>query len=154
MKNAEIRPFLEAAKEIKIHKFEDKDTKNTFIDDHFACLDAGKKLDEKVENMKKVFIESYKDEEQAVSDLQTKINEATTREEQIALSKELRENHKEYLEAFKEFNENVNKLYDEEVNGVKKLDREKVMEELKKQDIKLSWVEAIYPLFNLAEEKK
>jgi len=154
MKNSEIRPFLEAAKEIKIHKFEDKDTKNNFIDDHFTCLDAGKKLDEKVENLRKVFIESYKDEEQAVSDLQTKINEATTREEQIALSKELRENHKEYLEAFKEFNDNVNDLYGKEVEGLKKLDREKVMEELKKQDLKLSWVEALYPLFDLGEEKK
>lgn len=156
MKKSEIRPFLDAAKEIKVHKIEDKDLRNIFIEDHFTLLDAGKKVDEKVENMKKVFIESYKDEEQAVQDMQAKINEATTREEQIELSKELREKHKDYLDAIKEFNDSVNKLYDEDVEGLKKLEREKVMEELKKQDIKMSWVEALYPLFVLEEkiEKK
>lgn len=148
MKKSEIKPALDALKEIKINKFEDKEIRNTLIDDHFALLDAGKKLDAKVEDMRKVFIESYKDEEQAVQDLQTKINETTVREEQIDLSKQLRTEHKDYLDAVKDFNEQVTKLYSEEVE-VKKIDREKLMDELKKQDLKLSWVEALYPLFNI-----
>lgn len=148
MKKSEIKPALDALKEIKINKFEDKEIRNTLIDDHFALLDAGKKLDAKIEDMRKVFIESYKDEEQAVQDLQTKINESTVREEQIDLSKQLRTEHKDYLDAVKDFNEQVTKLYSEEVE-VKKIDREKLMDELKKQDLKLSWVEALYPLFNL-----
>ncbi|MBQ9660691.1 MAG: hypothetical protein IJV37_05445 [Bacteroidales bacterium] len=148
MKKSEIKPALDALKEIKINKFEDKDVRNTLIDDHFALLDAGKKLDAKIEDMRKVFIESYKDEEQAVQDLQTKINETTVREEQIELSKQLRTEHKDYLDAVKDFNDQVTKLYSEEVE-VKKIDREKLMDELKKQDLKLSWVEALYPLFNL-----
>ena len=89
MKKSEIRAALDAAKEIKVHKFEDKDLRNAFIEDHFILLDAGRKLDTKVEDMRKVFIEAYKEEEQPVQDLQTKINEATTREEQIEFSKEL-----------------------------------------------------------------
>lgn len=147
MKKSEIKPALDALKEIKINKFEDKEIRNTLIDDHFALLDAGKKLDAKIEDMRKVFIESYKDEEQAVQDLQTKINESTVREEQIDLSKQLRTEHKDYLDAVKDFNEQVTKLYSEEVE-VKKIDREKLMDELKKQDLKLSWVEALYPLFS------
>lgn len=150
-RKSEIKPALDALKEIKVHKFEDKDIRNLLIDDHFILLDAGKKLDAKVEDMRKVFIESYKDEEQAVQDLQTKVNEATGREEQIALAKQLRTEHKDYLDAVKEFNENVNKLYAEEVE-VKPIDRDKLMDELKKQDIQLSWVEALYPLFNLKSE--
>lgn len=154
MKKSEIRAALDAAKEIKVHKFEDKDLRNAFIEDHFILLDAGRKLDTKVEDMRKVFIEAYKEEEQPVQDLQTKINEATTREEQIEFSKELREKHKDYLAAFKALNENVNNLYAEEVTGLKKLDRDKVMAELEKQDLKLSWVEALYPLFILEENTK
>jgi len=146
MKKSEIKPALDALKEIKINKFEDKEIRNLLIDDHFALLDAGKKLDAKIEDMRKVFIESYKGEEQAVQDLQTKINETTVREEQIELSKQLRTEHKDYLDAVKDFNERVAKLYSEEVE-VKKIDREKLMDELEKQDLKLSWVEALYPLF-------
>ena len=148
MLKKDIAAALTALKEIKINKFEDKEVRNILIDDHFALLDAGKKLDAKIEDMRKVFIESYKDEEQAVQDLQTKINEASTREEQIELSKQLRTEHKDYLDAVKDFNEQVTKLYSEEVE-VKKIDREKLMDELKKQDLKLSWVEALYPLFNI-----
>ena len=148
MKKSEIKPALDALKEIKINKFEDKEIRNILIDDHFALLDAGKKLDAKIEDMRKVFIESYKGEEQAVQDLQTKINETTVREEQIGLSRKLRKEHKDYLDAVKDFNEQVTKLYSEEVE-VKKIDREKLMDELEKQDLKLSWVEALYPLFNL-----
>lgn len=149
MKNNEIAPALAALKEIKIHKFDDKDTRNILIDDHFTLLDAGKKVDAAIEDKKKVFLEAYKDEEQAVQDLQTKINEAATREEQVEYTKKLREEHKDYMDAVKVFNEEVGKLYAEEVKGLKKIDREKVMDELKKQDIKLSWVEALYPLFVL-----
>lgn len=60
--------------------------------------------------------------------------------------KQLRTEHKDYLDAIKDFNEQVTKLYSEEVE-VKKIDRKKLMDELKKQDLKLSWVEALYPLF-------
>lgn len=59
MKKSEIKPALDALKEIKINKFEDKEIRNILIDDHFALLDAGKKLDAKIEDMRKVFIESY-----------------------------------------------------------------------------------------------
>ena len=148
MLKKDIAAALTALKEIKINKFEDKEVRNILIDDHFALLDAGKKLDAKIEDMRKVFIESYKDEEQAVQDLQTKINEATVREEQIELSRQLRTEHKDYLGAVKDFNEQVTKLYSEEVE-VKKIDREKLMDELEKQDLRLSWVEALYPLFNI-----
>ena len=147
MKKSEIKPALDALKEIKVNKFEDKEVRNLIIDDHFALLDASKKLDAKIDDMRKVFIESYKDEEQAVQEIQAKINEASTREEQIELSKQLRAEHKDYLDAVGNFNDEVTKLYSEEVD-IKPIDREKLMDELKKQDLKLSWVEALYPLFS------
>ena len=146
MKKSEIKAALDALKEIKIAKFEDKDVRNTLIDDHFALLDAGKKVDAQIEAKRTVFLESYKDEEQAVQELQNKMNEASTREEQVELAKQMREEHKDYLDAVKDFNESVSELYNEEVE-ITQIDKDKLMDELKKQDLKLSWVEALYPIF-------
>ena len=147
MKKSEIKPALEALKEIKVHKFEDKEIRNLIIGDHFALLDVSRTLDAKIEDMRKVFLESYKEEEQIIQDLQTQIGEASTRAEQIELSQKLRQEHKGYLDAVKAFNEQVAELYSEEFE-IKPVDREKLMNELIKLDLKLSWVEALYPLFN------
>ena len=155
MKKSEIKAALDALKEIKIAKFEDKDVRNTLIDDHFALLDAGKKVDAQIEAKRTVFLDSYKDEEQAVQELQNKMNEASTREEQVELAKQMREEHKDYLDAVKDFNESVSELYNEEVE-ITQIDKDKLMDELKKQDLKLSWVEALYPIFKfwLFQEKR
>lgn len=155
MQKKEIRAALEALKEIKMPKIENKALRGDLIDNHFTLLDAGKKADAEVEKNRTVFLEAYKDEEQEVQEIQNKINESTSREEQIELSKELRTKHKGYLDAVKGFNENVNKIYDEEVKDLKKIDREKFMEAVKEMDnMKLSWVEALYPLFVLEEKKE
>ena len=155
MQKKEIRAALDALKEIKMPKIEDKDLRNNLIDNHFTLLDAGKKVDAEVEKKRTVFLEAYKDEEQGVQEHQNKINEASTRDEQIELSKELRTKHKGYLDAVKDFNEDVNKLYKENVEGLKPIDREKFMDAIKEMDnMKLSWVEALYPLFVLEEPEK
>lgn len=155
MQKKEIRAALDALKEIKMPKIEDKELRGDLIDNHFTLLDAGKKADAEVEKNRTVFLEAYKDEEQEVQEIQNKINESTSREEQIELSRELRTKHKSYLDAVKGFNENVNKIYDEEVKDLKKIDREKFMKAVKEMDnMKLSWVEALYPLFVLEEPKK
>lgn len=152
MQKKDIAAALAALKEIKMPKIEDKTLRGDLIDDHFTLLDAGKKAEAEVEKNRTVFLEAYKDEEQEVQEIQNKINESTSREEQIELSKELRTKHKGYLDAVKEFNENVNKIYDEEVPGLKRIDREKFMEAVKDMDnMKLSWVEALYPLFVLTD---
>ena len=154
MKKNEIAAALAALKEIKLTKIEDKDFRNLIIDDHFILLDVGRKVDAKVEDSRKVFLEAHKADEKAVNELNTKIAEALTREEKVAFARELREKHKDYLDAVKAFNDKVDSFYAEEVTGLKPIDREKFIEEMKKMDeFKLSWVEALYPLFVLEEAK-
>ena len=118
MKKSEIRVALDALKEIKLPKIEDKDLRNTIIENHFILLDASRKVDEKVEDNRKVFLAAHKAEEKAVNELKAKIVEATNRDNKVALSKELREKHQCYFDAVDEFNESVDKLYAEGREGV------------------------------------
>lgn len=145
MKKSEIRAALDALKEIKVHKFEDKELRNTLIENHFVLLDEGRKLDRIVEDKRKVFLEAYKDEEQAVQDLQNQLIVATN-EEARAIDRDIR-SHADYLAAVRQFNAEVGELSSEEIDGLKPFDRGKFMEEIEKQDFKLSWVEALYPMF-------
>ena len=155
MKKSEIRVALDALKEIKLPKIEDKDIRNTIIENHFILLDASRKVDEKVEDNRKVFLAAHKAEEKAVNELKAKIVEATNRDNKVALSKELREKYQCYFDAVDEFNESVDKLYAEEVPGLKPIDREKFIEELKNMDdFNLAWVEALYPLFMVSDGDK
>ena len=148
MKKSEIKPALEALKEIKMPKIEDKDLRNELIENHFALLDAGKKLDAAIEAKKTVFLESYKEEENEMSELQNKINAAADREEAREIAKEINA-HRDYRAALRLYNEDLERLLKEEIDGLKPIDRVKFMEAIEKQDYKLSWVEALYPLFVL-----
>ena len=149
MKRSEIKPALDALKEIKMPKIEDKALRADLIANHFALLDAGRKLDAMVEDKRTVFTEAYKEEAQVIQDLQNKFNESEDAEEKKAIAKDIN-SHKDYLKAINDFNEEVGKLYAEEVSGLKPIDREKFMAEAEKMDnFKLSWVEALYPMFVL-----
>lgn len=149
MKKSEISAALAVLKEIKMPKLEDKALRNTLIENHFALLDAGKKVDAAIEAKKTVFLEAYKEEEGAVQRLREKMNMVDDSAEQRAIAREINE-HTDYFDAIKAFNEDVNKLYAEEVPGLKPVDHEKFMEEIMKMDdMKLTWVEALYPMFVL-----
>lgn len=149
MKKSEIRAALDALKEIKMPKIEDKELRSALIANHFALLDAGRKLDAMVEDKRTVFTEAYKEEAQAVQDLQNKFNETEDQEERKAINKEILA-HKDYLKAINDFNDEVNKLYAEEVTGLKPIDHEKFLSETEKMDnFKLTWIEAMYPMFAL-----
>lgn len=148
MKKSEIRAALDALKEIKMPKIEDKELRNTLIADHFALLDAGKKHDAAVEDKRTVFLAAYKDEETEMGELQQKLQISQDPVEARALSEQIF-SHKDYRAAARAFNEEVGTLGKEEVPGLKKIDREKFMAEIEKQDFKLAWVEALYPLFVL-----
>ena len=147
MKKSEINAALAALKEIKMPKIEDKDLRNDLIENHFTLLDAGRKVDAAVEDMRTVHTEAFKEDEQKIEELQQKLNETDDREEQRALIKQIN-SFDARNKAVKQFNEEAAKLYAEEVTGLKPINREKFTEEIKKMDnMKLSWVEALYPLF-------
>ena len=148
MQKKEIRAALDALKEIKMPKIEDKALRNDLIANHFALLDAGKKHDAAVEDKRTVFLAAYKDEEAEMGELQQKLQITQDPVEVRDLSAQIF-SHKDYRAAARAFNEEVEALGREEVPGLKKIDREKFMAEIEKQDFKLSWVEALYPLFVL-----
>lgn len=153
MQKKEIRAALDALKEIKMPKIEDKALRNDLIANHFALLDAGKKHDAAVEDKRTVFLAAYKDEEAEVGEIQQKLQITQDPVESRALAEQFL-SHKDYRFATRAFTDEVDALGKEEVPGLKKIDREKFMAEIEKQDFKLSWVEALYPLFVLEEKKE
>ena len=153
MQKKEIAAALTALKEIKVHKIEDKALRNDLIANHFALLDAGKKHDAAVEDKRTVFLAAYKDEETEIGELQQKLQISQDPAEARELSAQIL-SHKDYRLAARAFNDEVDALGKEEVPGLKKIDREKFMAEIEKQDFKLAWVEALYPLFVMEEKKE
>ena len=103
-----------------------------------------------MEDKRTVFLAAYKDEETEMGEIQQKLQISQDPVEVRELSAQIL-SHKDYRAAARAFNEEVETLGREEVPGLKKIDREKFMAEIEKQDFKLSWVEALYPLFVLTD---
>lgn len=146
MKKSEIKAALDALKEIKMPKIENKELRNALIENHLTLLDAGRKVDAAAEDQRKVFLEAYKEETREIENLQQKLRTEDDPAEQRSIAREIN-SHKDYYEATRDLNERVEKLYAEEVPGLKKIDRTKFSEEIQKQDFKMSWFEGLYPMF-------
>lgn len=153
MKKSEISAALNALKRIKMPKVEDKALRNDLINNHYTIYDVGVKFDKAVDREKEIILGAYKDDEQMFSDLQREFQAAAPGEEQREIAKKIL-GMKAYEAAVRQFNEKVNELGKEEVKGLKRIDREKFMEEIAKQDFDLSMVEGLYPLFNIEEGNK
>jgi hypothetical protein len=153
MQKNEIHAALESLKKIKMPKIEDKSLRNDLIKDHYAIYDAGLKFDKAIEREKDVLLGAHKDDEQQISDLQREMQAALPGEEQREIAKKLL-GFKAYEAAVRNFNEKAKELGKEEIKGLVKIDREKFMAEIEKQDFDLAMIEGLYPLFELEEEKK
>jgi hypothetical protein len=152
MKKGEISAALDALKQIKMPKVSDKELRNTLIDNHFNLLDAGKKADAEIENRRKVFLAAYKAESEEINDLQQELSMTSDRERQLEITRKIN-SHKDYLAAVKEFNESVKKLHEEPVEGIIPINRKAFMDAIRDMDnMSLSWVEALYPLFETETE--
>jgi len=147
MKKKELKAALDALKQIKLPKIEDKELKNAIIKDHFAMLGAYKKFEDDIQNCQTVHLEPYKEERAEVEALQQKLNSETEQEKKQAIINEI-ESHTDLIKAIGEFNEAVNKLAEEEVE-ITPLDHSKFMEAMDSQDFGLDVIESLFPMFNL-----
>lgn len=153
MQKSEIHAALESLRKIKMPKIEDKSLRNDLIKDHYKIYDVGLKYDKAVDREKEVILGSFKDDEQKIDDLRRELQAATPGEEQREIAKQLL-GFKAYETAVKKFNDKVDELGKETIKGLVKIDREKFMDEIQKQDFDLSMVEGLYPLFELEEKKE
>lgn len=154
MKKNEIKGALDQLKRIKMPKIEDKALRNDLIKDHYAIFDAGKKHDDAVEREREVILGAFKEDQQALDDIQRQLQGAVPgSDEQRELVRKAN-SYDAYYKAVRVFNEKLEKIGNEEVKGLKPINREKFMEEIEKQDFDLAMVEGLYPLFELEEVKK
>ena len=149
MKKFEIKSALDALKKIKMPKIEDKDLRNVLIENHYVLYDAGMKYDAAIEREKDVLLGAYKEEQQVIEDLQRKLQMSESgSDEQRDIIRELN-SHEDYYKAVAKLNEKIIALGKENIDGLKKVDREKFMQELEKQEYDFNIVEGLYPLFVL-----
>lgn len=149
MKKTEIKAALDALKEIRWDKVEDKTLRSDLIDDHFTMFDAAKKLEAEIERQREVILGPYREDQERVSALNQKMQACESPAEQRELLREILALDG-YQKALKTFNEKVEEIYAGEVEGLKKIDRETFVKEIQKQSFKTAWIEGLYPLFILA----
>ena len=137
----------------KMPKIEDKAFRNLIINDHYTIYDANQKFEAAVEREKAVILGGYKEDEQKIGELQRELQASAPGEEQRAIARQLL-GFKDYEAAVRKFNDKVTELGKAEVKGLKKIDREKFMAEIEKQDFDLSIIEGLYPLFELEDTKE
>lgn len=153
MKKSEIKPALEALKKIKMPKIEDKALRNLIIEDHFVLLAEQKKFEEANNDDQTVRLAGFEDDQKAIKELQDKFNLAENDAERRDINRKILA-YKDYFRAVDDLNKAINDRGKEEFGGLKKVDHEKFMEEIQKQDFDLGIIEALYPLFVLEAPKE
>ena len=153
MIKSEIRAALEALKTIRMPKIEDRGLRNDLIDNHFVLLEVGRKTEEKLADTRKVCFSPYEEDQAKLEELQKEYNGAESESDRRRIIREMN-SFTEYNKAQREYYKLVESVNQEEVEGLKRIDRKKFMEEIQKQDYSLEWIEALYPLFVLEETKK
>lgn len=148
MKRKEISAALTVMKEIKWDKIEDKNLRDDLMSNHFTMFDEQKKLESEIERLKEVILSPYDEEQKKVDSLNQKIQAAETVSEQREFVREIL-SYEGYNNAVREFNKKVDDLYNQDISGLKKIDRTVFYEEVKKQNFNVSWFEGLYPLFIL-----
>lgn len=146
MKKKEIQLALNALKQIKMPKIEDKAIRNAIISNHLKLLGLSRKFNADFEDMRTVFLAQYEEEQTVVQKLQAELLQTSDKARREELVKTI-ESHKDYLEAVKDFNDKAAKLGEEEVE-IEVIDGSKFVEEYQKQDYDLAVVEALYPMLN------
>lgn len=145
MKRREIRPALDALRTVKMTQIEDKELRNRVISDHLKLLGEQRKFDSEVDDLRTVFLDSYKKEQ----DIVQRLNERLRAEKDLARQKDLAgeiNQHSKYLDAVKEYNERIDELGNIEIE-IEPIDMEKFIAEYQKQDYDMGVVEALYPMF-------
>lgn len=154
MKKKEIMSALNALKQIKMPQIEDKELRNDIISNHLILLDAMKKYDGDIANLEKVYLssDSAKKDREEVTALQEKAQVAKTIDERNDLIRQI-QSHTEWAKTVQLYNEAVNSLADEEVTGIKVIDRERFINAiLPSMDYSLGLLECVYPMLSSQPE--
>lgn len=148
MKRNEINAALNSLRRIKMPKIEDKSLRNDLINNHYTLFDAGQKFDAAVDREREVILGAYKEDQQKLEEIQRELQASAPGNEQRELLKQAN-GFGDYYKAVAKFNEKVDEIGNVEVTGLKKIDRDKFMDEIQKQEFDLAMIEGLYPMFVL-----
>lgn len=141
----EMKPALDALKTVKMSKIEDKSLRNLIIRDHLKLLGEQRKYEAAIEDKRTVFLDSWKEDQEAVEKLNDSLRVESDPKKQKELVAEINK-YSDYLNAVKEFNDEAVLMGKEEVE-IEPIDMDAFVAEYQKQDYEMGVVEAIYPMF-------
>jgi len=148
IRKREIQPIINGIKKVKLNKLEDRGLSTALFKNFMLLCGKQREYEAERKDLQDLFLEKFKDEQNAVGRLQGDFNLEVDGKKRIELAKEIN-SHKEYLDAVKSLNEKIESLGNEEVE-VEHIDAEKFGEAYQKQDdFDVSVVEEIYPLFKV-----
>ena len=147
MKKREIRQALDALKNIKMPKIEDKVLRNKLIRIHLKLLAEFKKYDSDLEDARIVFLSAYKEEADEVGKLQNKLQTEYDRIRQAELAEKIAA-HSDYLEAVKAVNDKADAMGREEIE-LEPVSLDDFLPEYEKQGYDPAIIEGLYPIFSI-----
>ena len=151
MKKSDIKAVLEALRPIKVNKITDAGLKAVVIEDALQLAAAGRELDQQIKDAQEVILGAYKEESEEIESLRAELITESDPAAQKEIAREIN-GHKEFFAAQRDFTKKQEEILDADLAGLKRIDDKRLVKSLEKQeDLTLSQLEALYPLFILPE---
>lgn len=128
-------------------KIADKEVRNALITNHMALFDAQEKYEKQAKKLETVHLGAFEEDRKKVGDIQNEYRKETDPKKKADLLNKL--NGKEFEElnkAWEVYAKAMEALGEEEVTGLKPIDRDKFIAAITEAEIEFPQLEAIYPM--------
>ena len=147
MKKSQTKAALEALRSVRMTKISDKEVRNALITNHMMLFDVMEKFDKQAKKLETVHLGAFEEERKKVGQIQDEFRkEQDPKKKSELLAKLNGEEFKELNKAWEAYADAMNKLGDEEVKGLKPIDREKFISAISDAEIEFPQLEALYPM--------
>lgn len=152
MKKSQIKAALEALRTVRMTKVSDKEVRNALISNHMVLFDDMDKYGKQAKKLEAVYLGAFEDDRKKVGQIQNEFRMETDPKKKNEILQKLNgDEFKELNKAWEVYADEMNKLGNEEVVGLKPIDREKFIAAVADAEIEFQQLEALYPMLASAE---
>lgn len=148
MKKSDIRPALEALKDIPFNKVTDEDIARKLVDDALVLAKADRAVTDEVKDARDLLLGKYGEQAGEVERIQTRLLASSDAKDRDDLAKKL-DGYKDYFAAQRAFLKKQDEILSGEVDGLTRIDRDKFLAAIKDIDFTFGQLIAMQPLFDL-----
>lgn len=147
MKKSQTKAALEALRTVRMTKISDKEVRNALITNHMMLFDILEKYEKQAKKLETVHLGAFEEDRKKVAKIQEEYRKETDPKKRNALLEKL--NGKEFEElnkAWGEYAKAMDALGEEEVTGLKPINKEKFIDAISDAEIEFPQLEALYPM--------